>query len=161
MVIAGARWPRCTTQVDLPVQLGWHYQQRIWNRRISNKECRISNKECRTLKGDTRLLSQKGAKRHESQWKPEHAVSRRQRRTFLTSQPVFFSIRNSLLDILLLLQRASIAIQGRIGLVSYNQGRWPLESGGSCTPRPGGTHESIHASRCTDLGQGDAYVAPA
>ncbi len=27
MTVGGGRWPRCTTQVDLPVQLGWHYQQ--------------------------------------------------------------------------------------------------------------------------------------
>ncbi len=49
--------------------------RRVWNRRISSKECR-------TLKGDTGLLPQKGAKRHESQWKPEHSLSRRQLETF-------------------------------------------------------------------------------
>lgn len=75
MTVGGGRWPRCTTQVDLHVQLGWHYQQRVWNRRISNKECRM-------LKGDTGLLPQKDAKRHESQWKPEHSLSRRQLETY-------------------------------------------------------------------------------
>ena len=75
MVIAGGLGPRCTTQVDLPVQLGWHYQQRVWNRRISNKECRM-------LKGDTGLLPQEDAKRHESQWKREHSLSRRQLETY-------------------------------------------------------------------------------
>jgi hypothetical protein len=38
-------------------------------------------------------------------------------RPILTSQPDSFSIRNSLLDILLFLQQASTANQGRIGLV--------------------------------------------
>ncbi len=38
-------------------------------------------------------------------------------RPILTSQPVSFSIRNSLLDILLFLQQASIANQGRMGRV--------------------------------------------
>ncbi len=69
------------------------------------------------LKGDTGLLPQEGAKVHESQWKPEHSLSGRHWRPILTSQPVSFSIRNSLLDILLFLQRASIANHGRIGLV--------------------------------------------
>ncbi len=75
MVIAEGLGPRCTTQVDLPVQLGWHYQQQVWNRRISNKECRM-------LKGDTGLLPQEDAKRHESQWKREHSLSRRQLETY-------------------------------------------------------------------------------
>ncbi len=34
------------------------------------------------LKGDTGLLPQKDAKRHESQWKPERSLSRRQLETY-------------------------------------------------------------------------------
>ncbi len=95
-----------------PGQLGWHYQQRVWNRRISNKECRM-------LKGDTGLLPQKDAK---ASGNPNTLFLVVNGGPILTSQPVSFRIRNSLLDILLFLQRASIANQGRMKSAGETRG---------------------------------------
>ncbi len=70
------------------------------------------------LKEDTGLLPQERRKDTKASGNPNTLFLVVNWRPILTSQPVFsFSIRNSLLDILLFLQRASIANQGRIGLV--------------------------------------------